>query len=164
MAAMIIHVDIDMTIVDIAHYFEAAKGVRPIVLTYDWDTRYYPGAIADIVQWLDDGREERVIDGAFEAIDAMISAGNVVWIATARTEKAMAMFRVKYPGYARLVRSKRDVVAKKERCDVLIDDYPMAEHVALAGRVYIVERDYNASIMPGFPRVASVRDVLRAIL
>jgi len=161
---MIIHVDIDMTLVDIARCFEVAKAVQPRIPTYDWDVRYYPGAIADIIQWLDEGREEHVIEGAFEALDAMIAAGHVVWITTARTERAMERFREKYPKYAALVRSKKDVVASKERCDVLIDDYPMAEHAMLAGIVYIIERDYNASVMPGFPRASSLQDATRAIL
>lgn len=159
-ASMIIHVDIDNTIVDIFYYFEKTNKVRPRKPTYGLEERYYPGATNDMLRWLDEGRDELVIDGAFETIDALVAAGHVVWIVTVRTAKARERFREKYPAYASLVRPKRDIIDGGERCDVLIDDHPMEEHVALAGRVYIVDRDYNTAYMPSFQRLASLPDVL----
>ena len=161
---MIVHIDIDMTLIDIAHFFEMAKGIRPSSPTYNWDARYYPGAIDDIVQWLDEGREERVIDGAFEAIDEMIAAGHDVLITTMRTPAAISKFKEKYPKFASIVRSKMDVIRSGGRFDVLIDDYPAKEHADLAARTIIVRRDYNDSIMPHAQRVASVAEAAQQLL
>jgi hypothetical protein len=155
---MIIHVDIDNTIVDIFRHFEIGHGIASKKSTYDLNERYYPGAEDDMKRWLDEGRDEAVNDRAFETIDALIAAGHVVWIATSRTPLAMKRFQEKYPKYASIVRSKRDIINSGERCDVLVDDHPLKEHVDLAKKTFIVQRDYNTTYMPAIPRVASIAD------
>jgi len=160
---MIIHVDIDGTIIDIYSEFEKAFGITKKNFSYNLDERYYPGALDDMIRLLEDDVDDIVYDGSFETINEMIDAGHVVWITTLRSPLAIRRFQEKYPGHASIVRSKHDIIESGDRCDVLVDDHPLPEHVDLAGKTFIIQRDYNETYMPGLPRIASIIDIVPVI-
>jgi hypothetical protein len=120
---------------------------------YNPDARFgRKGMLARLSEWVDLGYPEDIRADAFETMDWLCKHHNIT-IITARTEKAIAKFKEKYPDYANLIKKKDEIIANGESCDILVDDHPEIELIELAKKTIIINHDYNEHLYPGLPRI-----------
>lgn len=151
---MEIHVDIDGVILGSVEEWLSDIGKPDLYETFlDYEFQNVKSYMA----WLN-YRTPDPYDGALDLINDLVNSGNTVFITTSRKGAHFNNFLLKYKKLSNITFKKETMIMINRCFDILIDDYPMEDHMRFAKRVIIVDQPWNRGKFNGCDRIDKFTD------